>query len=316
MRQDTADELADRYGIDPIVVPRDYPTWSSFSTLYERCRSLVASLDDLRRIVAELFSDAVALGTVWTELHLVPHLYKGRLGRVEGLVEAALDGSRSVSSDGGAAGGLILGVDRNLGRAEALEIANLAVKYHDDGVVAMGLTGDETTSGFADFVEAFDLVRDAGLGVVPHSGEQGPPSNVRETMERFRPDRISHGVAGARDGGLVETLRERGICLDVAVTSNVKLRSVPSLREHPFAQLFRAGVPVSLNSDITLLAGCTIVDEYELVVREFGMSASDLGAIASNSLRHARANGDLLARYGSRIDAWVEGAAPGHSPDG
>ncbi|MDA8313096.1 MAG: adenosine deaminase family protein [Actinomycetota bacterium] len=306
MRQETANELADCYGTNPIVPPREYSTWSSFSVQYERCRALVGCLEDVRRIVAEIFEDAGALGTAWTELHLVPHLYHGRLGPLEGLVEAALDGMRSASRHGDGTGGLILAVDRNLGGPEALEIAKLAVRYHDDGVVAMGLTGDETTSGFEDFVEAFDFVRDSGLGVVPHSGEQGPASNVRRTIDLFRPDRICHGISAAQDAAIVQILRERQVCLDVAVTSNVKLKSVPALCDHPVAELARAGIPISLSADITLLAGSTIVDEYELAFRELGMSAGELGQVAANSLRYACAPEDLMARYASEIDTWVE----------
>lgn len=305
MRRETANEFADRYGLQPIEPPDEYTSWSSFSMLYERCRELVGSLDDLRRIVEEVLLDSAATGTVWCELHLVPHLYGGRLGPVDGIVEAALDGANSAWRSGDASGGLILGVDRNLGRDEAQEVARLAIKHRDRGIVAMGLTGDETHSTFTNFVDAFDLVRRAGLGVIPHSGEQGPPSNVRETVGLLRPHRISHGVAAAHDPTIIDMLRERDICLDVAVTSNVKLKSVPSLSEHPVVRLVDAGVPISLNSDITLLASCSIVDEYDLVFRMPGMSVSKIAGIAANSLRFARSHEDLLALYASRISDWV-----------
>lgn len=304
MRAETALELADRYGVERVLPPDTYANFPVFSRIYERTRALVGSLDDLKRIVSEIFGDARALGTVWTELHLVPHLYGGRLGPIEGLVEAALDGLHAASPDG-VVGGLILGVDRNLGEREALEIARVAVKVKDAGVVAMGLTGDETTAGYSEFVEAFKIVRREGLGVVPHSGEGGPSSAVRSTVEEYDPDRISHGVAAAGDPALVLELAQRGVCLDVAVTSNVKLAAVPSVDTHPLPEFLDAGIPVTLNSDVPFLVGATIIDEYCLANRQYGISPRGLVDIARTSLTRALAGFDLAATYEPQFDEWL-----------
>lgn len=304
MRAKTAVELATHYGVPPVSPPESYANFSVFSQLYERTRALVGSLDDLKRIVSEIFVDSRALGTVWTELHLVPHLYGGRLGPIEGLVEAALDGLHAASYDG-PIGGLILGVDRNLGEREAVEIAHLAIRFKDAGVVGMGLTGDETTSAYSPFVEAFAIVRGAGLGVIPHSGEGGPASAVRSTLEEFDPDRISHGIAAAGDPTLVQELAQRGVCLDVAVTSNAKLAAVPSIAAHPLPQLLSAGVPVSLNSDVPFLVGATIIDEYELANRQFNVTLQGLVDIAMTSLKRARTERDLAATYEQQCTEWL-----------
>jgi adenosine deaminase len=304
MRAETALELASRNGVEPVSPPASYANFPEFAEIYERTRALVGSLDDLKRIVSEIFIDGRALGTVWTELHLVPHLYAGRLGPIEGLVEAALDGLHAASHDG-ATGALILGVDRNLGEREAVEIARLAIKFKDAGIVAMGLTGNERTAGYSDFVEAFRMVRAEGLGVVPHSGEGGPASAVRSTLDEFDPDRISHGIAAAGDPMLVQALAERGVCLDIAVTSNVMLAAVESVETHPLPQFLEAGVPVTLNADVTFLVGATIVGEYELANRHYGVSLAGLVDIAKTSLGRARSETDLVARYEKECDDWL-----------
>jgi adenosine deaminase len=174
MRPETVQELSDRYGLPMPPLRPDYPTWPDFSRAYESCRNLVGSLDDVRRVVGEIFASAPDQGIVWTELHLVPHLYRGRLGPVEGLVEAALDGLAGARRAGRGDGALVLGVGRDCGPAAAAHIARLAVRHRERGVAAVGLTGDEHGFPADDFAPAFRLARDAGLALVPHAGESGP----------------------------------------------------------------------------------------------------------------------------------------------
>ncbi|GAA2346816.1 adenosine deaminase [Streptomyces violaceusniger] len=301
MRPDTAREFAERYGLPLPPLSDAYPTWPEFNRAYESCRALVGSLDDLRRVVGEVFDAAPDAGVVWTELHLGPHLYQGRLGPPEALVEAALDGLAAARGDGG----MILGIGRDRSPVDAAEVAALAVRHRDRGIVAMGLTGNEAGHPADDFAEAFRIAREGGLAVVPHAGESGPASSVRNTVDLLTPDRVCHGVRAVEDPGLVRELAERRICLDLALTGNVMLKAVESAAAHPLPALVRAGVPVTLNSDAPYLYGIGILDEYATAHSRYGLSATDLARIAADSLRFSAAGPDLAARMRDRIDAWA-----------
>lgn len=300
----TVAEFADRYGQPMPPLAERYPDWPRFERAYEGCRALIRSLDDLRRVVAEVFGSSVGKGVVWTELHLVPHLYRGRLGPVGGVVEAALDGLAGARADGGQ-GALILAVGRDLDPDAAAEIARLAIRHRDDGVAAMGLTGDEAGRPADQFAPAFKLAREAGLGVVPHAGESGSALSVANTLRALRPDRICHGVRAVEDPALLAALADRRVCLDVAVSGNVALDVFPSVASHPLPKLLDAGIPVSLNSDVSYLYGIDILHEYALAHREFGLDPHALAQVARDSLCFARANPALAERHGSAIEAWL-----------
>ncbi|GAA0373500.1 adenosine deaminase [Microbispora corallina] len=303
IRRDTAAEFADAYGL-PLPPRGPYDGLGAFVGAYERARDLVGTLDDLRRIARELVEDAAAQGVVWTEVHVIPPTYAGRLGPAEGVLEAVLDGLRAGSSPASGAG-VIVGVNRGLPMADAERSLGLALAYRDQGVVALGLAGDEARFPAEAFSDVFARARDAGLAAVPHGGEGAGASSVRACVEVLGARRVEHGVAAAEDPSLLALLAERGVCLDVCPTSNLALRVSPSLDAHPLPRLLAAGVPVTLNSDCPLFCETSLVGEYDLAWRRLGLSPSDLAAIAENSLRFSACPPGRLDRALAGIGRWI-----------
>ena len=136
IRPSTARELAERYG-RPMPRTGRFTDLSEFVVAYEQARDLIGSLDDLRRVAAELLTTARENGVVWTEVHLIPPTYAGRLGPDEAVVEAVLDGL-AAGSDDAAGAGLIIGVNRMLPVEAAERSLTLALTYRDRGVVGLG----------------------------------------------------------------------------------------------------------------------------------------------------------------------------------
>lgn len=293
MRPGTARELAGRLGA-PAPRHGPYAGQREFVGDYESARDLITSLDDLYRVAGEIVEDAAAQGIVWTELHCVPFNYGGRLGPAEGIVEAVLDGLRSGHGRTGSAAALILAHNRAAGPAQAWQVLDLARRYQCQGVVALGLAGDEAGYPPAPYAEVFAAARAAGLLAVPHAGEGAGPASVRAAWQELGAHRISHGMSAAADPGLLAELAAAQVCLDVCPTSNVMLRACPSIGEHPLPRLLEAGVAVSLGSDGPLFFGASLVDEYLTAARVFGLGAGELRAIAANSLRFSAAPRELV----------------------
>lgn len=291
MRPATARELARRYGMQP---PRSgpYDGLAGFVRDYETARDLIKSLDDLSRVAAEVVADAAGQGVVWTEVHCVPFNYGGRLGSPEAVVEAVLDGlARAPSSAGGA--GLILAHNRAADPALAERVLALAVRYRDQGVVALGLVGDEAPHPPGQYRDIFRAAKESGLLSVPHAGEAAGPASVHGAFRALRADRISHGVRAVEDPALLAELAGSPVCLDVCPTSNAMLGACPSLDSHQLPALLRAGVRVSLGSDGPLFFGVDVVDEYLNAQDVLGLTAGELLAIAADSLRASAAPPEL-----------------------
>jgi adenosine deaminase len=302
IRAGTARELAERYG-RPMPRTGRFADLSEFVVAYEQARDLIGSLDDLRRVAAELLTTARENGVVWTEVHLIPPTYAGRLGPDEAVVEAVLDGL-AAGSDDAAGAGLIIGVNRMLPVEAAERSLELALAYRDRGVVGLGLAADETRFPAWLFADVFRRAADAGLPTVPHAGEGAGPESVRACVELLGARRINHGVRAVEDPAVVDLLIERGVSLDVCPTSNVALQVAPSLEAHPLPALLDAGVPVSLNTDCPLFLDTSTADEYALASSAFGLGPDQLAAIARTSLETSSCPADRRDRALAALGEW------------
>ncbi len=153
---------------------------------------------------------------------------------------------------------------------EYAAIAAFSVRYRERGVVGLGLVG--TADGRADepFARAFAIAREGGLGAVPHAGEVAGPESVRGALEILHADRIRHGIRAAEDPGLVRELAARGTVLDVCPLSNLRLRVVASLADHPLPRLVAAGVRCSISTDDPAMFDNDLTREYEAAT-SFGL---------------------------------------------
>src|SRR5262249_35309428 len=142
-------------------------------------------------------------------------------------------------------------------------LVEVAARYRDRGVVAVGLGGEEALYANAQFEPAFRAAREAGLGSVPHAGEVVGPDSVWSALELLAPDRIRHGFRAIEDPALVRELADRGLVLDVTPISNVRTGAVASLEEHPLPALVEAGVRCSVSTDDPVMFDTDLTREYE-----------------------------------------------------
>jgi adenosine deaminase/aminodeoxyfutalosine deaminase len=175
---------------------------------------------------------------------------------------------------------------RQFGVEAAFAVARHAVGCMDRGVAAFGIGGDELAAPASDFRQVFDYAKSHGLRLTPHAGETGGPGSVRDAIE-CGADRIGHGIAAAADPDLMQLLAERGIPLEVCISSNLHTGVVASLDHHPLRTLWDAGVPIVLNSDDPPMFHTTLLAEYLLAARHFGFDHDMLRRAADNSLRYS-----------------------------
>lgn len=181
---------------------------------------------------------------------------------------------------------LIVDAVRHFGVEHVWEVARLVVDRASDRVVAFGIGGDESAAPPAQFATVFEFIKERGLRLIPHAGETAGPESVRACVE-MGAFRIGHGIRAADDPALMAELRDRGIPLEVCISSNVGTGVVASLEQHPVRKLYDAGVPITLHTDDPAIFGTSLNGEYEIAAKCFGFTAAEIAEIAGNAFRYA-----------------------------
>ena len=149
----------------------------------------------------------------------------------------------------------------------------------------MGLDSAEVGRPPELFARAYALAADAGLHRVAHAGEEGPPAYVEAALDRLGAERIDHGIRSLEDPSLVARLREEQVPLTVCPLSNVALRSVDRLADHPLRRDARRRPPGHVNSDDPAYFGGYLHDNVTAVSRALGLTAEQRQRLAENSFR-------------------------------
>ncbi len=174
---------------------------------------------------------------------------------------------------------------RQFGAGPAREAFETAAALKEEGVVGIGIGGDESRGPAGWFREEFAWARAQGLRLSAHAGETTTAGSVWEALG-IGAERIGHGIRAVHDPRLLAHLRDRDIPLEISISSNVATGAVRSLAAHPIRQLFDAGVPLVLSTDDPAMFHTTLNGEYELARRQFGFSDGELRQLAENSFRY------------------------------
>jgi adenosine deaminase len=151
------------------------------------------------------------------------------------------------------------------------------------GIAGVGLDSSEKGHPPAKFARVFAKARAAGLRAVAHAGEEGPADYVREALDVLKVERVDHGIRCLEDPELVARLAAERVPLTVCPLSNVKLRAVKRLEDHPLKTLLAAGLRATVNSDDPAYFGGYVDANYRETARALGLTKKELAALAKNS---------------------------------
>jgi adenosine deaminase len=258
---------------------------SSFLALYYECMAVLRTAEDFADLASAYLARARADGVTRVEMFFDPQMHAARgvpLAEVIGGLRAAAD--RSAAS-GGPRVGLIACFLRDRGpRDAAATLEALAGHARAGDLLGVGLDSAEVGYPPGDFAAVFADARGLGLHTVAHAGEEGPPEYVWQAIDLLGVERVDHGIRSVEDPALLRRLAADGTPLTVCPLSNVRLRCVPAIGQHPLPALLDAGVNVTVNSDDPAYFGGYVADNYLALASGLGVSLGELAAIAANSL--------------------------------
>jgi len=261
--------------------------------------------DALVRVAAECAEDLADDGVVYAEVRFAPELHTARgLSEAE-VVEAVLEGFREGSAGRQIRVYALLTAMRTAARS--LDIAELAVRYRDAGVVGFDIAGAEKGSPPTEHLAAFQYVQRENFHITIHAGEGFGLPSIWEALQVCGADRLGHGVRIVDDierlpdgsvslGRLASYVRDRRVPLEMAPTSNVQTGAAASVKEHPIGLLRSLFFRVTVNTDNRLMSGVSVSSELHDVAEAFGYGWHDIEWLTLNAMKSAFAHFDERLR--------------------
>lgn len=150
-------------------------------------------------------------------------------------------------------------------------------------VVGADLTGIEQQGDLMIFKPLFGRIKNGGFGITIHAGETTNSDEIWLALNILGADRIGHGVKGISDHKLIGYLRNKKIPLEICLTSNLLTGAVDKIENHPVYKLSQSNVPITINTDNTLVCDTNINKEFELLINNFDYKETDILTMISNS---------------------------------
>jgi adenosine deaminase len=152
----------------------------------------------------------------------------------------------------------------------------------------------------------WQAARQAGKFTKAHAGELGGAWHVREAVEKLGVRRIEHGFRAAEDASVVDLLRSEDVVLDVCPISNYKLKTVDSYKNHPFIELCKQGIQVTINTDDPFIFGNSINDEYKVLYEQSGLSSDFIFQLVRNGFEAALLTASERKGFTDELDRALE----------
>ncbi len=286
-----ADELAEwfRRGADRLDLELYLETFA-------HTVGVMQTADALRRVAHECAVDLADDGVVYAEIRFAPELHlEGGLS-LDQVVEAVLEGFASGSADGRIVVRALCTAMRTAARST--EIAELALRHRDFGVVGFDIAGAEAGYPPSRHLDAFQLIARNDFHFTIHAGEAFGLPSIAEALHWCGAERLGHGVRVVDDivakpdgtyelGRLASWVRDRRVPLEMCPTSNIHTGAADSYRDHPIGLLKDLRFRVTVNTDNRLMSATSMTQEFAALAYAFGYGLDDVEWFTLNAMKSA-----------------------------
>ncbi len=216
-------------------------------------------------------------------------------------IDAAL---RSAQQEFDISSCLIMCFLRHLDERDAFDTL-AAAKPHRDKIAGVGLDSSELGHPPEKFAKVFEMARSQGYRRVAHAGEEGPPEYIRTALDVLAVERIDHGNRALEDGQLLERLAAEAVPLTLCPLSNLKLRVIDNMADHPVKKMLHLGLCATVNSDDPAYFGGYLNENYLAVAEALDLDHATLVQLARNSITASFAETRRQQQLFTEIDRYA-----------
>ena len=293
---DSVDELKKAYSFNNL---------QEFLDIYYAGASVLLHVQDFYDLTWAYLMKVHDQNLIHTEIFFDPQTHTDR-----GIpFDTVIQGIHSALEDGkekmGISSRIIMCFLRHLDEASAFKTLEQALPFKQwiDGV---GLDSSEMGHPPSKFERVFAKAREEGLLTVAHAGEEGPAEYVWEAINLLKVSRIDHGNRSLDDDQLIKHLAETQIPLTVCPLSNLALKVVEDLKDHPLVKLMDAGLMVTINSDDPAYFGGYMNENYIGVANALDLSKKQIIELAKNSFKSSFLSDDEKEKMIMQVEQYYQ----------
>src|SRR5215218_2299088 len=269
------------YDTDELTARYDFADLQAFLDVYYANLAVLRTAEDFADLARAYLERARAAGVRRAEMFCDPQTHLANGVPLEAVFEGLGTAVREARGPDFSAD-LIVCFLRDLGGEAAEDLLRRALPFREH-FIGVGLDSAEVGWPPRLFARAYEMAAAEGLHRVAHAGEEGGPEYVREALDVLGVERIDHGNRALEDDDLVARLRDERVPLTVCPLSNVALKGVPRIEEHPLPRMLELGLVATLNSDDPAYFGGYLDDNVAVLRTSLGMTDDDLVRLAANS---------------------------------
>lgn len=305
-------EIAKRNGIqlkhksvEELKAKYDFKDLQEFLDLYYEGANVLLTEQDFYDLTWAYLQKIQGQNVVHTEIFFDPQTHTQRGVPFETALNGIKNALANAKEKWGITSEIIPNFLRHLSEEDAMLTFSEAMGFRED-FVGFGLDSSELGHPPAKFIQVFGMVREEGLRIVAHAGEEGPAEYIRDALDLLNVSRIDHGIRAIDDENLMRDLAQKQIPLTVCPLSNIKLKAVADMNLHPLKKLLDAGLVVTINSDDPAYFGGYINENYLAAAQALQLTRAEVIKIAQNSFNASFAGNERKAEMLAKLDAYCK----------
>jgi len=280
------------YGsVDELSAAYSFNNLQEFLDVYYEGANVLKTEEDFYELTISYFKKIHSENVIHAELMFDPQTHTTRGINFSTIINGIKSGQEKAEEKFGISSRLIMNFLRHLSEESAFKTLQNAEEYRSI-ISAVGLDSSELGYPPSKFKNVFKKAREEGYIVTAHAGEEAPAEYIWDALNNLKVTRIDHGIRSIDDESLVNRLIDTQIPLTVCPLSNVKLKNVDKIENHPLKTMFDKGLIVTINSDDPAYFGGYMNENYKAVSKALNLTKDDLYVCTLNSF-----NSTFLEKY-------------------
>lgn len=276
-----------------------------FLDIYYAGANVLITEEDFYDLTMAYFRKINSENVIHTEIMFDPQTHTDRGVKFSTVINGIKNAQDQAKIDYGISSKLIMSFLRHLSEESAYKTLEQSKEYKNL-ITAVGLDSSELGNPPSKFEGVFAEANEEGYKIVAHAGEEGPASYVWEALNLLKVDRVDHGNKSLDDDNLVKTLVKNKVPLTVCPLSNIMLKNVESIENHPISKMLEKGIVATINSDDPAYFGGYMNDNYKAITAGLNLTKSDLYKLTLNSFNSAFLNSEEKNESIQKLDEYYE----------